>query len=195
MFVSEPFSKKDFEKRPNLQVMEANLSLMKNALIPITIAERLCRKDPSIFNQMYINGSQRLGQNPYFKKNILTNMSWLAGHNKKILFGPRRDFETSLKRRDVLLCHQWGCELNYLYLEALYKNVPLVHNSPRFKEVGYYYPEFDVKAGAAAVIKAIQDTDVTEYHRKSKKKLKEFATDNPNNQLGYQNLIEEVLAK
>jgi hypothetical protein len=194
MFMGKPYNQKDYVKTPNLQVMEANISLMKNALIPISIAENICRKDPSRFNQMYINGSQKLGQNPYFKANILPNMTWLSGHHKKILFGPRRPFNDTFKQRDILLSHQWGCDLNYLYLEALYMNIPLVHNSPRFKEVGYYYPEFDVNEGARAVKRAAKDTQVTEYHRAAKRKLKEFSIDNEKNLAGYQALIEETLA-
>ncbi|MEH6552257.1 MAG: DUF2827 family protein [Pseudomonadales bacterium] len=193
-FMGKPFGKKDHQPKPNINVMEANLSLMKNALIPITIAETICRKDPGQFNQMLINGSEKLAKNEYFKKNILANMSWLSGHNKKILFGPRRDFEASFQKRDILLSHQWGCELNYLYLEALHKNIPLVHNSPRFKEVGYYYEGFDAKEGARACKLAAQDKDITEYHRKAKRFIKQFASDNEANKQGYQALIEEALA-
>jgi hypothetical protein len=42
---------------------------------------------------------------------------------------------------DVVLSHQWENGLNFLYIDALYLRYPLVHNSPYFKECGYYYPE------------------------------------------------------
>jgi hypothetical protein len=40
---------------------------------------------------------------------------------------------------DVVLSHQWENGLNFLYIDALYLRYPLVHNSPYFKECGYYY--------------------------------------------------------
>ena len=193
-FVSKPFTKADYQEKPNLQVMEPNISLMKNLMIPVAIAEKICRKNPDLFNQMLVNNSSRIGKSPYFKANILPNFPWLDGHNQKILFGGRRTFDNTLKKRDVLVTHQWGCELNYVYLEALHKNVPLVHNSPRFKEVGYYYEGFDVNAGARACEKAIADKKISDYQKKSRSFVKRFSIRNPLVQKTYKALVEEVMS-
>jgi hypothetical protein len=48
---------------------------------------------------------------------------------------------------DVILSHQWENALNYLYYEALESGYPLVHSSPMI-DAGYYYPSFDIDAGA-----------------------------------------------
>ncbi len=192
-FVSSPFQPADYREKPNIQVMESNISLMKNALIPISIAERLCRENPDNFDQMYINGSMGMAQNKYFKANLLPNMTWLQGSNQKILFGNRRTFEQTFQQRDILLSHQWGCELNYVYLEALYKNIPLVHNSPRLKNIGYYYEGFDVEAGCQAVKRAAADTHVQEYQHKGLEIIKKFSIHQAENQAGYQELIDDVM--
>ncbi|MEH6604171.1 MAG: DUF2827 family protein [Pseudomonadales bacterium] len=195
LFVGKPYTTNDYVETPNINVMEANISLLKNALIPITIGERICREHPERFKQMYINGSMDLAKNAYFKANILPNMRWLAAHNQKILFGPRRSFEKSFFQRDVLLSHQNGCELNYLYLEALHKNVPLVHNSPRFKEVGYYYEGFDTRQGADAYYRAAQDRDIDNYHRKGRKFVSQFSTRDAGNIAQYQALVEDAMSR
>jgi hypothetical protein len=40
---------------------------------------------------------------------------------------------------DVVLSHQWGNALNYLYLDAMYAGYPVVHNSPYLKVVLQYW--------------------------------------------------------
>jgi hypothetical protein len=37
---------------------------------------------------------------------------------------------------------------------------PLVHNSPWLREAGYYYPDFDTRAGAAQLLHALRSHDV-----------------------------------
>ena len=46
----------------------------------------------------------------------------------------------TLGSRTIILSHQLKCELNYLYFEALYLGLPLLHNSPMISEYGYFYP-------------------------------------------------------
>ncbi len=193
-FIDKPFKKIDYRETRNIQVMESNISLMKNALIPLTIAEKLCRDNPDTFSQMNVNVTENLIKNTYFLNNIVPNMPWLKGGSGKVVFSPRKKFTETFKYRDILLSHQWGCELNYIYLEALYKNIPLVHNSPRLKSIGYYYDGFDVADGCKAVKKAINDRSVSAYHKKGLQFIKQFSINKKSNQKGYQNLIEKTLA-
>jgi hypothetical protein len=44
---------------------------------------------------------------------------------------------------DAVITHQWENDLNYLYWDVLSLGYPLVHNSSRIKDAGYYYPDFD----------------------------------------------------
>ena len=112
----------------------------------------------------------------------------------KVFFADRANFDTTFKRPDILLSHQWQCELNYLYNEALYRGVPLVHNSPPYKEVGYYYPDFDVKIGMQKVFEAIKgDEAQVEKRRKNKKFLNRFSITNPEVGKTYQELIRDVM--
>jgi hypothetical protein len=40
---------------------------------------------------------------------------------------------------DCVITHQWENDLNYLYWDVLSLGYPLVHNSSRIKDAGYYY--------------------------------------------------------
>ena len=98
-------------------------------------------------------------------------------------------------QRDVLLGHQWHCELNYLYLEALHRNIPLVHNSTMLHGAGYYYPEHDIQQGKDALLQAINDKKTKAYHDNAKAALARFSIHNPEVQASYHQLLDEAMSQ
>ena len=46
----------------------------------------------------------------------------------------------------TVLSHQVFNELNYIYLEALYLDLPIIHNSEILKDYGYYYDDCNISA-------------------------------------------------
>ncbi len=126
---SKKFSKKDFRKKPNIYVMEPNISVVKNALIPITIIEALYRKNPNSFNQAFIVNGAHIKDKSYLLNNIVTNMPGLNASvvQDKVFFSGRCKFDNVFSHPDILLSHHWNNGLNYLSLEALYNNIPLGH--------------------------------------------------------------------
>jgi hypothetical protein len=97
----------------------------------------------------------------------------------------------------TLLTHQHMNALNYVYLEALYLGIPLVHNSEYFKETGYYYEGFDVVSGSIALKKAIEEDGnfSDEYKEKSKEILWKYSPENPVNIQGYIELIDKLITE
>lgn len=192
-FVSNRFCKNDYNKNPDIYVMEPNISLLKNSLIPLAIIEQLYRKHPGSFNKAMILNGLHFNEQEFFLDNIVRNMSSLKSEAKKVYFTGRYKFDEALKNRDILLGHQYGCELNYLYLEALWKGVPLVHNSPSFKSVGYYYPDFDALAGSEKCLEAINNTKVTNEQSKNNEFIKKYSIHNKTVQNQYRQLIIEAI--
>ncbi|MEH6604176.1 MAG: DUF2827 family protein [Pseudomonadales bacterium] len=193
-FVKEPFSSDDLLVVPDVYVMEPNISLLKNALIPMTIIERLFRENPDCFGKATILNGIGFNKQKFFLENLVRNMRSLESKANKVYFSGRYPFDTVFKRRDVLLGNQWGCELNYLYMEAFYRNVPLVHNSEAHKEGGYYYPEFQVDIGKEMLEKALTDKKVDAYHKRCKKVVYRHSIHNPDVKLAYRKLLEQTLA-
>lgn len=70
---------------------------------------------------------------------------------------------------DAVVTHQWENDLNYLYYDVLYGGYPLIHNSERLKDYGYYYESFDALYGASVLGGAWLDHDrlLEDYRRKS----------------------------
>lgn len=115
----------------------------------------------------------------------------------KVFFSERCKFDDVFAHPDVLLSHHWNNGLNYLSLEALYHNIPLVHNSEFFQEVGYFYPDFDVHKGAEALEDALTNhkANFLEHQAKNKQFLKQFSIYNTEIQKQYQNLLDKVVDK
>jgi hypothetical protein len=77
----------------------------------------------------------------------------------------------------------------------LLTSFPLVHNSPYFRDCGYYYEGNNVDAAAAALRRAITEHDARaqEYQEAAAACIQRFHTDNTENLATFQHLIEEVL--
>ena len=192
-FVDAPFDSTDYRKKPDIYVMEPNISILKNAVIPLAIIENIYRIEPEIFGKATVLNGGKFHSRQYFLNNIVKNFSSLISHANKVYFTGRYRFEEAFQKRDILLAHQVGCELNYLYLEALWKGVPLVHNSPAFKEVGYYYPDHEVFEGRDQCLKAIRDKAVTANQKRNKAFMRRYSIHNKTVQQRYRDLITEAL--
>ena len=92
---------------------------------------------------------------------------------------------------DVVVSHQWDNELNFLYLDVLHARYPLVHNSPYFKECGYYYEGHDIEAGAAALEQALRhhDNNIVEYNTRADACIYKYHTRNPRNTVMFESMM------
>ena len=94
------------------------------------------------------------------KISILKLIIQLDIYNKRKNFlnvRKRTSFRCSDKIRSIIVSHQQDNALNYLYLEALYLNLPLLHNSHFIKECGYYYPDNDIDIAKLHIAKILKD--------------------------------------
>ena len=137
-------------KQIEIIVLEPNMNVVKTALIPLMAAERVFLDAKELINEVYIFNY------PVENKNaeaILGNLTVKAKVRKfkSLHIG---DILTHFNAKDtmpVFVCHQLYTPWNYLYYELLYFGYPLIHNSPRLKEYGYYYNEFDIEGCARQI--------------------------------------------
>ena len=184
-----------YQKNNNkhIGILEPNINLVKNFIIPTTIVESLYSQDASIFG--------RKNARIYCSNHIIERQAFKHFYGylscQKILSSEKRYPVIDIFHSDcsLVISHQHLCELNYLYLDALYYDIPLVHNSPFLQDCGYYYPEFDVKKGALALKQALTEHDLRldEYRDQAQKTLYRYSTKNPDNVRGYRNIIQNLV--
>jgi hypothetical protein len=176
--------------RRNVAVLEPNLNIMKTTTIPAAIAEALHRRDNKQLEQVLCFNAHQLLEN----KTAMSVFGHLdVSRDKVISFEKRLDFITIFQKyAGTLLSHQHYNALNYVYLEAMYLGIPFVHNSPYFREAGYYYEGFDIHTGADRLAEAVSGKEL-EYAAASEEYIYEHSPQNPKNIQGYIDLVEEVL--
>jgi hypothetical protein len=175
-------------------VMEPNMNIVKYAMIPIMIAEKVIRDyGRESFNKITIGSGTNILKNNYFKR-MLIKLD-LVKPEAKIKFIPRYPVTTLLSSEsDIVLSHQWTNPLNYAYLDSLYFNFPLVHNADFIEDAGYYYPHFDINKGAEMLQKALyeHDNNIEEYNKRTKKVLDRYRSTNKELIETYKKLIENI---
>jgi hypothetical protein len=163
-------------------IFEPNISVAKACFIPMLACDHAYRTRPESMRYMMVLNSVHMKEHPTFNR--------LAAHldltrASKASYEPRLAFAEcmAVHKMNAVVSHQWENAQNYIYYEALYGGYPLVHNSPLLRGVGYYYPDFDCKAGGQALLRAFREHDgnLPEYRQQAKDVLAGLDVANPAN--------------
>ena len=172
----------------NIAVIEPNLNITKNYLIPLNAVKHLLRTKPELIENVFFYGAEGiLSENKTFVYSRIQHDEVFIKHLNKLYFDPRRPIIEIMKYENpIFLSHQHLNALNYAHLEALYFNYPLVHNSDFIQDYGYYYNQFDCIDAGKKCIEAIEKHDdcldknqennkevIWKYHPRNKKNIKE----------------------
>lgn len=189
------FGYKPGKRAKRITTLEPNISICKSAFTPILIIEETYRRDKSLIEHAYICNSFEKREDQVFKNFI----GWTDILKDKILSVETRHITPYFLGRytDIVVSHNWELGLNYVYLEALYGNYPLIHNSEFLKEggVGFYYEGFNAREGASQLIHAIETYDKhLDFHKeKHQQYLAQFDPLHYRNIAEYKLLIEDVM--
>ncbi len=178
-----------------ISIMEPNIQTSKNCIIPLYIVDSFEQQYPRSLNSCTIFCAKKLVKNEYFMKLIIQmdiyrkRKDFLKVHNR-ITF-----LDAITKHGSILISHQQDNALNYLYLEALYLNLPLLHNSYFIKGAGYYYPENDIDIAKFQISKILKDhkKDISNYNLNSRKVINRFSSKNLENLKSYEKKIFSLL--
>ncbi len=179
----------DFKK---IAIAEPNINIVKNCLIPLSICNLAYLKDKNSIKTIYTLNSKQLEKN----KTFLNFLSRLDIFKDKIsTFEHRHPLYKMFKDgySNTIVSCQFFNEQNYLYAETLFYKRLLVHNSPLFKDVGVYYPEFDANIGSELLLDAIYNFNQIKNIEPYEAKLEELSIYNTKNQEKMRELIESVI--
>ena len=150
-------------------IFEPNISVVKAGTLPMLICDGAYRADPTAVNWMHALNTLHMKDHPTML--YLANSLDIVREHKAIFHG-RHDFAGFMvQHADAVVSHQWQNDQNYSYLDALYGNYPLVHNSPWLRDAGYYYPGFEVGAGVEQLLNAARhhDAQLDDYKARSQR--------------------------
>jgi Protein of unknown function (DUF2827) len=173
-----------------IAIFEPNISVVKASSIPMLICDEAYRAVNDSVQAMHVLNT--LHMKDHLTMLYFANSLDLVRQHKSTFHGRHDIVGFMAQHSDAVVSHQWHNEQNYSYLDALYGDYPLVHNSPWLQNAGYYYPDFDTKQGAAQVIRAARahDTELDDYRVRSRRV---FDSVNPFSQRNLEAYAERLL--
>jgi hypothetical protein len=165
-------------------IFEPNISVLKNSVIPMLACEHACRLQPDAIDRVMVLNTLHMKENQTFSQFALHLDITRLG---KASYEPRVTFAECMAEfsLNAVVAHQWECELNYAYYDALYGGYPLVHNSDALKHagVGLYYPGFSATDGGRVLLQAGRQEPGYwhDYQRASADWLSQLAPEHPAN--------------
>ncbi len=182
-----------FTKRPetwSLATFDPNINVVKSFHVPLLVAEAAHQQQPDQIRRMMLFCTEHLKGRLHFESYVARTSLGKAG---KVTAEGRHGIVAMLGREvDAVITHQWENDLNYLYWDVLYLGYPLIHNSSRIADAGYYYPDFDPMTGGRLAL-----LDAIESHQGSRDQDTEavwkYHIGNPENQSQYHDLLKKLL--
>lgn len=176
-------------------IFEPNISVLKNSTLPLLVCEQANRLAPASVERV-------MAMNTLHMKDHLT-FNHFASHldisrQGKASYEPRVMFAECMGvfNLNAVVAHQWECELNYAYYDALYGGYPLVHNSDALQRagVGLYYPGFNATEGGRVLVDAWHQEPGywQDYHRRALDWLANLAPDHPDNVAAFMHRLHSV---
>ena len=181
-------------KEKKITSFEPNINIVKWSMIPTLIVEDYFNEGGEFNKFTIISGDSLIKQK--FYQTILENTKLYNYDPVKINWLPRIPVTQALsKATDVIVSHQWENALNYSYLDALYLQYPLVHNSPMLRDAGYFYEGFNIAKGQRQLKLAMEqhDNNIDSYNEKSEDVLTRYTVYNDNLVLTYKKLLENLI--
>ncbi len=123
----------------DIVIMDPNISFQKCSFYSVLLVEAFSRKYPEWKGTLHVINGDRLKINSYAHNQLLPSLTLYAGNRIK-LYGRKRIHEILLEHRSAcFLTHQWNNDYNYMTLELMYCNYPILHNSEGWADYGYSY--------------------------------------------------------
>ena len=120
-------------------IMDPNISFQKCSFYSLLLVEAFSRKYPEWRGKVQVINGDRLQLEMNSFNFVLPSLSlWRGG---RIVLQGRKNIHTILKenRSACFMTHQWNNDFNYMTLELLYCNYPILHNSEGWDQFGYHY--------------------------------------------------------
>jgi hypothetical protein len=192
------YSVKDKDEK-KIAIFEPNISIMKWCLPSILICEESYRKLGNKIKHLYVTNvpnkdkPSTINEFNHNELNEFVKFLDLNKENRISIEGRYNTLYFMSKYADIVISHQWENPLNYLYLDLAWMGWPILHNAHLCKDIGYYYEEFDYKAGSQMLNYIINHhDDDDEYLIKNRKLIDRYLPSNKELQDRYKKLIDDL---
>lgn len=176
-------------------IFEPNISVAKTSVISMLACDEAYRSDPGVVAGLHVLNTLHMTTHPTLL--YLANSLDLVRQSKTVFLGRHDIVGHMVEHADAVVSHQWINDQNYSYLDALYGDYPLIHNSLWLKELcgaGYYYPGFDAAEGGRQLRLAFEchELNLEDYRARARKVFETVDPMSPANIAAYGELLTNL---
>lgn len=178
-----------FREEINISIMEPNLSIMKNLIIPTVISSRALDEGDIKISEIIAWSTEKLSKNLDLVKLIRHGNPALI---KKLKTQGRKPTISVLGLTDIVLSWQLENNLNYLYFDVAWLGYPVIHNANLCQDIGYYYENSNVDQCVEKLNEVMANHSV-DYLQTMRDRITRYTIENPELLESYRKLTDEVL--
>jgi hypothetical protein len=123
----------------DLVIMDPNISFQKCSFYSLLLADAFARQHPEWRGHVHVINGDRLHIQSHARNHVLPALQLHT--TTRIHYHPRKRIHDVLAahRSACFLTHQWNNDYNYMTLELMYCDFPILHNSEGWRDCGYSY--------------------------------------------------------
>jgi hypothetical protein len=160
----------------NIVIFEPNMSTHKSSLVPLLIAENYYKKYGKLLNKVYVFSGKKILTEQH-NQNFVSSLSIsknnkLEAYDRVIMPEAFKIIRESNHYINVVVSHNILNNLNFLHLELLSLNIPIIHNCEPFKENNLFYTDSHMSDAIGLLETVRNDFFITENYRNNSNKIR-----------------------
>ena len=163
----------------NLLIFEPNMSIHKNALVPLLICDEYYKQNKDKVNKVYIFCGDKVVKESNFVKQLdISKDNKLETYARIIMPYIVDVIQKNNNFRNIVVSYNILNNLNFLHLEMFYLGFPIIHNCKPFEKNGLYFDDFELLKAVELIETVRIDFDKTNYVDQCKSIIEDFSPTN-----------------
>ena len=177
----------------NLLMFEPNMSIHKNALVPLLICEEYYRRHKDRVNKVFVFCGDKVINNS--NHSMLSTLdivkdAKLESYGRIIMPYIMDVINNQTSFLNIVVSYNLLNRLNFLHLELFHIGVPIIHNCEPFKDNEMYFQNYDLEYAVSLIEKTRTTFDKNVYKNKCSKIIEYFSSRNHARIQEYKTLID-----
>ena len=123
----------------DIVITDPSISFQKCSFYSILLVEAFAKAHPEWKGKLHIVNGDRLKISANAFNKVVLNLQ-IYKTNRMVLYGRKKINDIMNDHRSAcFITHQWNNDYNYMTLELMHHNYPILHNSDGWADYGYYY--------------------------------------------------------
>jgi len=123
----------------DIVITDPSISFQKSAFYSVLLVEAFSKAHPEWKGKLHIVNGDRLKLSANAFNKVVLSLSLY--HSNRMVLYPRKKINQIMEdhRSACFITHQWNNDYNYMTLELIHHQFPILHNSEGWAPYGYYY--------------------------------------------------------